>query len=91
MRLPHFYYAYLIFYKLYGIVYYNKCKEDMEVIKLKRQQALEDLFLAARKHLLNCGRTTGVANMVASKVWDDAVKANLSIEDIKSMRDVFLA
>lgn len=58
---------------------------------MKRQQALEDLFLAVRKHLLDCGRTTGTANMVASKVWDDAVKANLSIRDIRKMRDVFLA
>lgn len=55
-----------------------------------KQQALEDLFLAVRKHSLNSGRTVGVANMIASKVYDDAVKANLSIEDIKKMRDVFI-
>ncbi len=58
---------------------------------MTKQQALEDLFLAVRKHLLNSGRTTAVANMVASKVWDDAVKADLEVEDIRKMRDVFLA
>lgn len=57
---------------------------------MTKQQALEDLFLAARKHLLNSGRTVGVANMVASKVWDDAAKADLEVEDIKKMRDVFI-
>lgn len=57
---------------------------------MTKQQALEDLFLAVRKHLLNSGRTVGVANMVASKVWDDAVKADLEVEDIKKMRDVFI-
>ncbi len=58
---------------------------------MTKQQALEDLFLAVRKHLLDCGRTTGIANMVASKVWDDAVKSDLEVEDIRKMRDVFLA
>lgn len=57
---------------------------------MTKQQALEDLFLAVRKHLLNSGRTVGVAYMISSKVCDDAVKANLSIEDIKKMRDVFI-
>lgn len=58
---------------------------------MNKQTALEDLFLAVRKHLLNSCRTVGVANMVASKVWDDAVREDLSIEDIRKMRDVFLA
>ena len=56
---------------------------------MNRQQALEDLFLAVRKHLLNCGRNVSTAELVATKVVNDAEKSK--IEDIRKMRDVFLA
>lgn len=58
---------------------------------MTRKQALEDLFLAVKKHLLNCGRTLSTSMMIATKVVEDAKKQNASIEDIKAMRDVFLA
>ena len=58
---------------------------------MTKQQALEDLFFAVRKHLLDCGRTYSTAEMVSAKVVNDAIKTNASIEDIKKMRDVFLA
>lgn len=28
MRVPHFYYAFFVFYKCECMVYYNNCKED---------------------------------------------------------------
>lgn len=58
---------------------------------MTRKQALEDLFLAVKKHLLNCGRNLSTSMMIASKVVEDAEKQNASIEDIRAMRDVFLA
>lgn len=58
---------------------------------MNRKQALEDLFFAVKKHLLNCGRTFSTSMMIATKVVEDAEKQNASIEDIKAMRDVFLA
>lgn len=58
---------------------------------MERQQALEDLFFAVRKHLLNCGRNVSTAEFVASKVVNDSEKLGQSIEDIKSMRNVFIA
>ena len=58
---------------------------------MTRKQALEDLFFAVKKHLLNCGRNLSTSMMIASKVVEDAEKQNTSIEDIRAMRDVFLA
>lgn len=56
-----------------------------------RNDELQDLFLAVKKHLLNCGRNLSTSMMIASKVVEDAEKQNTSIEDIRAMRDVFLA
>lgn len=39
-----------------------------------KQQHLEDLFLAVRKHLLQRGRSERVAVTVAEKVVTDAIK-----------------
>ena len=58
---------------------------------MTRKQALEDLFFAVKKHLLSCGRNLSTSMMIASKVVEDAEKQNASIEDIRAMRDVFLA
>ena len=58
---------------------------------MERQQALEDLFFAVRNHLLNCGRNVSTAEFVASKFVNDSEKLGQSIEDIKSMRNVFIA
>lgn len=58
---------------------------------MTRKQALEDLFFAVKKHLLNCGRNLSTSMMIASKVVEDAEKQNASIEDVLAMRDVFLA
>ena len=51
----------------------------------------EDLFFAVKKHLLNCGRNLTTATMVASKVVEYAKKANASVEDVKKLRDLFIA
>lgn len=56
-----------------------------------RNDELQDLFFAVKKHLLNCGRNLSTSMMIASKVVEDAEKQNTSIEDIRAMRDVFLA
>lgn len=44
-----------------------------------RNDELQDLFFAVKKHLLSCGRNLSTSMMIAS------------IEDIQAMRDVFLA
>lgn len=56
-----------------------------------RNDELQDLFFAVKKHLLSCGRNLSTSMMIASKVVEDAEKQNASIEDIQAMRDVFLA
>lgn len=56
-----------------------------------RNDELQDLFFAVKKHLLSCGRNLSTSMMIASKVFEDAEKQNASIEDIRAMRDVFLA
>lgn len=58
-------------------------------LKMNKQTALEDLFLAVRKHLLKKGRNANTANTVAIKVVTDV--QNAYIDDIKKMRNVFLA
>lgn len=56
-----------------------------------RNDELQDLFFAVKKHLLGCGRNLSTSLMVATKVIEDAEKHNLSIEDIRATRDLFLA
>lgn len=56
---------------------------------MTKQQALEDLFFAVKKHLLASGRNLSTAIMVADKVIAEAQEA--SVEDIKKLREVFLA
>ena len=56
---------------------------------MTKQTALEDLFFAVKKHLLASGRNLSTAIMVADKVVAEAQEA--SVEDIKKIRDVFLA
>ena len=56
-----------------------------------RNDELQDLFFAVKKHLLSCGRNLSTSMMIASKVVEDAEKQNASIEDIRAIRDVFLA
>lgn len=56
---------------------------------MTKQTALEDLFIAVKKHLLASGRNLSTAMMVADKVVVEAQEA--SIEDIKKLRNVFLA
>lgn len=43
-----------------------------------RKDELQDLFIAVRKHLLNCGNDIQEA------------ETGTSIEDIRKMRDIFL-
>ena len=57
---------------------------------MKRQQALEDLFLSIRKYLINEGRNEETATMVAYKAVRKAQELKVKIKDIKKMRDVFL-
>ena len=56
---------------------------------MTKQTALEDLFLAVKKHLLASGRNLSTAIMVADKVVAEAQEA--SVKDIKKLRDLFLA
>lgn len=56
---------------------------------MKKQQALEDLFLAVRRHLLKSGRNSDTANFVATKVMKEAEL--LSVEDIVTTRNLFIA
>jgi hypothetical protein len=55
-----------------------------------RKDELQDLFIAVRKHLLNCGHDIQEAETGASKFVNDAEKMGTSIEDIRKMRDIFL-
>lgn len=55
---------------------------------MTRKQALEDLFLAVKRHLLNSGRNLTTSIMIAEKVMYEV--KNESVEDIKALRDVFI-
>lgn len=57
---------------------------------MTRKQLLEDLFFAAKKYLLSCGRNMSTAEMVATKLVNEAIKRDLSDKDIKRTRDIFL-
>lgn len=56
---------------------------------MNRKQALEDLFLAVKRYLVKRGRSQQVSIIVADKVTAKAKDA--SIEDIRALRNVFLA
>lgn len=56
---------------------------------MTKQQLLEDLFMAVRHDLMSKDVQSTIANVVASKVVKGAECA--SIEDIKKLRDIFLA
>lgn len=55
---------------------------------MTRQQALEDLFFAVKRHLLQCGRNVSTAIIIADKVVSEAQDA--SVEDIIKMRNAFI-
>lgn len=57
---------------------------------MTKTQALEDLFLAIRRYLINEGRTPEVAKVVATNAVNKAIELNVTIKDIKKMRDVFI-
>lgn len=58
---------------------------------MTRRQALEDLFLAVKKDLLNKGVSEKTAFEVSKRVWNKAADdRNLTVEDIKRLRDTFL-
>lgn len=83
--------AFFVFYKIIVICYYNSvvrnCYNKGDNI-MTRKQALEDLFLAVKRHLLNSGRNLTTSIMIAEKVMHEA--KDESIEDIKKLRDVFI-
>ena len=58
---------------------------------MTRRQALEDLFLAVRKYLINEGRGEQAAHTVATAMWNKcADNDKMTIKDIKRIRDIFL-
>lgn len=58
---------------------------------MTRRQALEDLFLAVKKYLLNKGVSEKTAFEVSKQVWNKAAdNKDLTVEGIKRLRDVFL-
>lgn len=58
---------------------------------MSRRQALEDLFLAVRNDLLIKGVSKKTAFEVAKRVWNKAADdKDLTVEDIKRLRDTFL-
>lgn len=50
----------------------------------------EDLFFAVKRHLLQCGRDLTTSIKMASKFVEDTKKANMSVEDVRKLRDVFI-
>lgn len=54
-----------------------------------KQQALEDLFMAVRHCLMGRDVQSTIANVVANKVVKGA--ECMEVEDIKKLRDVFIA
>ena len=55
-----------------------------------RNDELQDLFYAIKKYLLKNGRSQQSAMTVAMNVVYKVEKKNLSIEDIRSLRDIFV-
>lgn len=59
---------------------------------MTRQQALEDLFLTVRKYLINEGRSEEAARIVATMMYKKvADNSEMTIKDIKRIRDIFIA
>lgn len=56
-----------------------------------RNDELQDLFFAVKEHLLSRGRNLSTSLMVATEVIEDVEKHNTSIENIRAIRDIFLA
>lgn len=54
-----------------------------------KKQALEDLFMAVRHNLMGKDVQSTIANVVASKVVNGA--ECMEVEDIKKLRDLFIA
>lgn len=51
---------------------------------MTRRQALEDLFIAVRKYLINEGRSEQTAHIVATAMWNKcADNDEMTIKDIK--------
>lgn len=58
---------------------------------MTRKQTLEDLFLAVRKDLLSKGVSDETATAVARTIYMKCVyNEELTVEDIKILRDTFL-
>lgn len=58
---------------------------------MTRKQALEDLFIALRKDLLNKGVSDETATAVARAIYMKCVyNEKLTSENIQTMRDIFL-
>lgn len=58
---------------------------------MTRRQALEDLFLAVRKYLINEGRSEQGAHIVATKMWNKVADNNeMTVKDINRIRDIFI-
>lgn len=56
-----------------------------------RNEELQDLFYATKKYLVKEGRSLTGAILVATKLIEKVEKSNYSIEDIRKLRDVFIA
>ena len=58
---------------------------------MTRRQALEDLFLAVKKYLINEGRSEQTAHIVATAMWNKcADNDKMTVKDINRVRDIFL-
>lgn len=58
---------------------------------MTRRQALENLFLAVRKYLINKGRSEQTAHIVATKMWNKVADNNeMTVKDINRIRDIFI-
>ncbi len=51
---------------------------------------LEDLYFAVKRYLVNEGREESIAKIVATKFVDEAIKKDLTKEDVIKLRDEFL-
>lgn len=59
---------------------------------MTKQQALEDLFLSVKRYLINEGRNEQTAHIVATKLWRRVAEDNeMTVKDIKRIRDIFIA
>lgn len=51
---------------------------------------LEDLYFAVKRYLINEGREESIAKIVATKFVDEAIKKDLTKEEIIKLRNEFL-